>query len=546
MPAMFSWIITFHQDFKGGKILVAGIQVPLPDQRKEMRGGVFMKSLLIFLFLAMLVSDLPAATKKKELPAGIDWFPGSVEEAFKTAAKDHRLLFLYWGAVWCPPCNQVKKNIFSASAFQKEIKNFIPVYLDGDEPRAQEWGSLLQVQGYPSLVVFNWNREQLTRIPEGTGVTQFVLTLQKTRSGLISVEKILDKQRQQKNLSPDEWEILSTYDWPGDNEAALPENLRLNTFGALYGQCPAEHQESKSRLLMLFLRQLAAEENKNSKIDKEVLRKDLTTLLEKPNLVEANSSTLSYQAAKIIPWLTEKGVPQRRELSNLWIKATNQLYKNNSLPLQERLAALTPMVELLTLDVDQPIGELQKKILAAVEDADKKAQDPYTRQSVMGIALELLLTSRQYEKAKEWGLKEVKKSHSPYYFLRFLSHIAAEEGKAEESLKFMKEAWSQAVGPTTRLEWGLAYLQRIIKLAPQDEKLLGQVAKKVWAEHLPQEGLFEGRAVKRFYSLAEDLNKWNEGKKHGTFITQFKKDTMKICAPTKNNDSCQVWLDTLN
>ena len=53
-------------------------------------------------------------------------------------------LFLYWGAVWCPPCNQIKKTIFTRREFQEKMKLFLPVYLDGDTKSAQIWGEKLK------------------------------------------------------------------------------------------------------------------------------------------------------------------------------------------------------------------------------------------------------------------------------------------------------------------------------------------------------------------------------------------------------------------
>ena len=39
---------------------------------------------------------------------GIDWHDGDLQAAFDRAGAENKPLFLYWGAVWCPPCNQIK------------------------------------------------------------------------------------------------------------------------------------------------------------------------------------------------------------------------------------------------------------------------------------------------------------------------------------------------------------------------------------------------------------------------------------------------------
>ncbi|MBV8633771.1 MAG: thioredoxin family protein, partial [Burkholderiaceae bacterium] len=47
----------------------------------------------------------PVAKTDAHAEDGISWFKGDVDAAFAYAKKQHKPLFLYWGAVWCPPCN---------------------------------------------------------------------------------------------------------------------------------------------------------------------------------------------------------------------------------------------------------------------------------------------------------------------------------------------------------------------------------------------------------------------------------------------------------
>ncbi|HJW54817.1 MAG TPA: thioredoxin family protein, partial [Burkholderiaceae bacterium] len=72
--------------------------------------------------------DKPAA----HVSAGIEWHKGDVDSAFALARARNKPVFLYWGAVWCPPCNQVKATIFNRQNFIERSRSFVPVYLDGD------------------------------------------------------------------------------------------------------------------------------------------------------------------------------------------------------------------------------------------------------------------------------------------------------------------------------------------------------------------------------------------------------------------------------
>lgn len=100
--------------------------------------------------------------------AGIAWVKpegASLEAAFARAKAENKPLFLYWGAVWCPPCNQIKATVFNRPDFIERSKGFIPVYLDGDTPGAQKLGAQFKVRGYPTTILFSPQGTELTRLP---------------------------------------------------------------------------------------------------------------------------------------------------------------------------------------------------------------------------------------------------------------------------------------------------------------------------------------------------------------------------------------------
>ena len=47
---------------------------------------------------------------------------------------------------------------------------FIPVYLDGDDENAQANGERFAVLGYPTMIVFDADGTELTRIPNGIDI----------------------------------------------------------------------------------------------------------------------------------------------------------------------------------------------------------------------------------------------------------------------------------------------------------------------------------------------------------------------------------------
>ena len=63
---------------------------------------------------------------EEDVKGDIEWFEGSVEEAFALAQAEDRPLFLYWGAVWCPPCIEIKNTVFKSPQFIAQTELFIP------------------------------------------------------------------------------------------------------------------------------------------------------------------------------------------------------------------------------------------------------------------------------------------------------------------------------------------------------------------------------------------------------------------------------------
>ena len=123
----------------------------------------------------------------------IRWFEGSPEEAFAAAKKQDKPIFLYWGADWCPPCNQIKSTIFNRQEFVAKSRFFVPVYLDGDANDAQRIGEDFGVMGYPTMIVFSPQGDEITRIPGGIDIKRYNRILDLALSNIQPVARLIDR-----------------------------------------------------------------------------------------------------------------------------------------------------------------------------------------------------------------------------------------------------------------------------------------------------------------------------------------------------------------
>ncbi|MGB8325995.1 MAG: thioredoxin family protein, partial [Steroidobacteraceae bacterium] len=124
-------------------------------------------------------ADLPSSAPAQAPPVvqadvpGIDWFAGSVDQAFAAAQQSGRPVFLYWGAVWCPPCQQIQSTVFSRRDFIEKSRLFVPVHLDGDTAGAQKLGEVFKVTGYPTVLILRPDHSEVLRIAGSMDLRQY-------------------------------------------------------------------------------------------------------------------------------------------------------------------------------------------------------------------------------------------------------------------------------------------------------------------------------------------------------------------------------------
>ena len=140
---------------------------------------------------------------------GIAWFDDSVSNAFVSARSANKPILLYWGAKWCAPCQQLKHSVFSRSDFIEKTKQFVAVYLDGDDRGAQKWGDEFHIAGYPTVLILRPDRREIMRISGGSDLSKYTKMLDVALADLRPIAATIDTVGvSSKNLSnTDDWHL---------------------------------------------------------------------------------------------------------------------------------------------------------------------------------------------------------------------------------------------------------------------------------------------------------------------------------------------------
>ncbi len=422
------------------------------------------------------------------MKGGPKWFEGSVEEAFKAAEKENKPLFIYWGAIWCPPCNQIKKTIFTKPEFINEAAQFVAVYLDGDLPAAQKWGDHFGTVGYPTMMILNPKGEELYRMPFGLKAPEYASLMESVRTGMSNIPKLLAK----KDKSEVEWDILAKHSW-GQEPTLKPD------FYELASSCKGKYCDH------FFLSALAEESGRETSELRHLdyYRKGLESALVRPEIVSRNLEFFFFAIDEVVPKFYEGN--ERDRVSALWTKAVSPLIDNSTLTLDDRLSSLLAVIKLQTLGEQKVTPELQAEVRRKVGWADMNAKDQMERQAVMSTAVYLLMKVDLLEDAKKLAVRELDKSVSPYYFMSYLASIEKKQEHNEASLAWSRKAWQSATGHATRFQWATSYLIDALKFKKFDDAEVQSDYREILAEVLKSEDAFSGRNRARFKRLVRAL-----------------------------------------
>jgi thioredoxin-related protein len=502
-----------------------------------------LRNLAILGTIVLTIKGTPAQAEE----ASNLWFAGTVNQAFDAARSKKQPLLLFYTAVWCPYCNEIKHAVFSRPEFQQLMRQVTPLMVDGDAPDATAVSERFKLTGFPTVVFFNSEGKELTRFGENLTMDEFETTFTSVVAANAPIEDLLSRA-EKRGATKEEWRSLARFPWSSFKPEESPGKTRslLGVLSFLSNSCP-RNLIDECPLFSAELLSAAATASGESKTPptpeerrliartKKSWPSHLDRISKSPQPLFAARSFFLNSSVDFVKWLTPSLKPgQEKALRNRLRQTLTKLRADPNLPLYHRLETWSVELELARGGfrkgeaVSPPPPPLVKQIIAAVDVATAEAQSPLVRQPTLGITAGLLWEVNERARAQSLLEQEIPRSDTPYYYQSTLARMAQESGDWEKALRWSGEAVATAQGRMTKPRWMVKDLLLRLKLRGKmvAEAFEADFSKRLndyFAFIMNDESAFSGGNFRRTESLLEKLSEWSKGEAHQTMLRNWQR-----------------------
>jgi thiol-disulfide isomerase/thioredoxin len=490
------------------------------------------------------ISATSSKSAKTVAEPAIAWYSGGVESAFAAARQQHKPVFLYWGATWCPPCHELKATVFSRPDFIEKLKLFIPVYLDGDVVGAQRWGDKFGVSGYPTVLVLRADQSELARISGGMDLSQYAEVLDTVLGDVRPVDDILTALKSgARPLSGDDCRRLAYYAWDLTDEVSTKSESLAQTLSQAAARCPAGSETDEARLI-LSAASLAADGEAEALAAGKPPSPRLVRLIRQAAGILQNSASAHALAdafasldESFFQGVSKSAPPDAPVWTQRYPAIMDTAATDPRFSAADHLYFLdAKLVAAKTLDPQHRIpAALSLEAHQRIDAALASQMDEHSRASVVNAALNILDEVGDDDRAYAITREQLAQSKSPYYYMLDLASLDEKHGHIDTAIGWLAQAYAQSQGAATRFQWGTDYLLGLIRMKPADDAAIRAVGLSVLGELDGPDRIYRRTRV-RLQRLDHALTKWNAKGDHAATIAALRVRMDGICGQIPRTD----------
>jgi thioredoxin-related protein len=523
-----------------------------------MRARLMAISLLLLLTGCHRSQPLHAQHAPHE-PHDISWFDGSVEGAFTVAKRENRPVLLFWGAEWCPYCQTLKSTVFPRPDFIAKSHLFLPVYLDGDDDGAQNWGEQFGVQGYPTLIVLDADRHEIIRLGAGRDVSQYAAVLDLALDNIQPADELLQTAAGGRVLTDNECRRLAYNSWDLDTLDSGSYEARGEQLQTAEAQCPEELKLERAYLAIYAAFYASNAESNALDAPKGQPSATLTAIIDQVDLI-LKQQGLAVSAAGALQVLDDayfkavraRGPKVAPEMRDDFIAVMDAASADKRFAVADQLGFIDAKLRALKALNDAKYKyskELTDAFNERIDAALASEKNQWLRSGLVNASLNILEDTGDYNKAYDIAKTEMTRSSTPYYYEGDLAEIAEKLGRQDEAINLLDQAYRDAQGPATRFQWGQRYISGLLRMRPTDSGRIEQAGASVLSELDGTDRIYR-RARVRLEKLDRDLRAWNDASKgqYKGVLQNLHAHMQGICVkiPDKEpaRESCEAFLKT--
>lgn len=134
-----------------------------------------MKSLTRSIALAVLTACSVALAS--DFPKGSPNFESKLSDALSKAQSEGKPVVAVFSAVWCPPCQMMKKDVYPSREVKKYHDKFVWAYIDTDEESNAADAKKFGVEGIPHIQFLDKDGKPIDKQVGASAPEDFAKTL---------------------------------------------------------------------------------------------------------------------------------------------------------------------------------------------------------------------------------------------------------------------------------------------------------------------------------------------------------------------------------